>query len=138
MRLVDIQEIKLFPNKGKIDMDVMKVHRMKFIWDSPVFLKMHVQFALFYNITFLSLQSIMVLAKEEAWWNTLFSPPFFPVVSQSPANGILERGLLYDKGFIDLFWKLFCHKQANPVLIVLLSETELWLPQDTWLLHGEF
>lgn len=81
---------------------MLKVHRMKFTWDSPVFFKKHIQLALFYNITFPSLQSNHGIGKRGSLveYSVLL---FFPVVSQSPANGNLERVLLDDKGFIDLF-----------------------------------
>lgn len=31
VRLLDLLEMKLVSNMGKVDMDVMKVHRMKFL-----------------------------------------------------------------------------------------------------------
>lgn len=97
--------LKQVPNVRKVDMNVMKVHRMKFTWDSPIFKKKKkksVSNSHYFIIShFLHCKAIMVLAKEETQWNTLL--PLFSVVSQSPANGTLERGLLDDKDFIDLF-----------------------------------
>lgn len=100
--------------------------------------EIHVQFAFFYNITFLSLQSIMVLAKEEAWCNTLFSSFFCPWFLNHQLMELWREACCIIRALLICSENCSVISKQTPVLIVLLSETERWLPPNTWLLNGEF